>query len=204
MRKILFYGDSNTYGYDPRVFGGGRYPASVRWPDRLKALAGDGWDILVNAMNGRQIPQGTAIQQVLEMIRIAAADQETLWFAVMLGTNDLFYISSDNASLGTAQRMDVFLKEVRKAFQDLPILLIAPPKIGRQESRDPMERRYFQESRQLARYYQLLAMQHKTSFVSAWAWDLLISYDGVHLTEEANLLFAEKMEQVLAELAEEA
>ncbi|MBO6163491.1 MAG: hypothetical protein J6N77_00425 [Lachnospiraceae bacterium] len=204
MRRILFYGDSNTYGYDPRGFGGGRYPASVRWPDRLKELAGDGWEILVNAMNGRQIPQEAAIPQVLELIRIAAADQETLWFAVMLGTNDLFYISSDNASLGTAQRMDVFLKEVRKAFPDLPILLIAPPKIGRQESRDPMERRYFQESRQLARYYQLLALQHKISFVSAWAWDLLISYDGVHLTEEANLLFAEKMEQVLAELAEEA
>ena len=25
-KKVLFYGDSNTYGYDPAGFMGGRYP----------------------------------------------------------------------------------------------------------------------------------------------------------------------------------
>ncbi len=29
MIKILFYGDSNTYGFDPRGFGGGRYPVDI-------------------------------------------------------------------------------------------------------------------------------------------------------------------------------
>ena len=30
MEKIIFYGDSNTYGYDPRGFFGMRYPKEVR------------------------------------------------------------------------------------------------------------------------------------------------------------------------------
>ena len=40
MEKIIFYGDSNTYGYDPRGFFGMRYPKEVRWTgivrDRFK------------------------------------------------------------------------------------------------------------------------------------------------------------------------
>ena len=31
-RRLLCYGDSNTYGYDPRSYLGGRYPDSIRWP----------------------------------------------------------------------------------------------------------------------------------------------------------------------------
>ena len=33
--KILCFGDSNTYGYDPRSYFGGRYPAQYRWGDLL-------------------------------------------------------------------------------------------------------------------------------------------------------------------------
>lgn len=35
FREILCYGDSNTYGYDPREPLGGRYPTAVRWTGRL-------------------------------------------------------------------------------------------------------------------------------------------------------------------------
>ena len=33
--RMLCYGDSNTYGYDPRGFFGDRYPAECRWVDIL-------------------------------------------------------------------------------------------------------------------------------------------------------------------------
>lgn len=36
MRKALFFGDSNTYGYDPSGFMGGRYPRDVRWTTILE------------------------------------------------------------------------------------------------------------------------------------------------------------------------
>ncbi len=31
MRKIYAFGDSNTYGYDLRFGGMGRYPRNIRW-----------------------------------------------------------------------------------------------------------------------------------------------------------------------------
>ena len=52
--KLLCFGDSNTYGYDPRSFLDDRYPAEVRWTD---ALARDtGWTVLNMGQNGREIP----------------------------------------------------------------------------------------------------------------------------------------------------
>ncbi len=36
MKNILCYGDSNTYGYDPR--NGLRYPRTIRWPGHLQEI----------------------------------------------------------------------------------------------------------------------------------------------------------------------
>ena len=33
--KVICFGDSNTYGYDPRSYFGGQYPAQNRWVDLL-------------------------------------------------------------------------------------------------------------------------------------------------------------------------
>ncbi|MBO4928139.1 MAG: SGNH/GDSL hydrolase family protein [Clostridiales bacterium] len=36
MKTILCFGDSNTYGYDPKT--GLRYPRNIRWPGRLQEI----------------------------------------------------------------------------------------------------------------------------------------------------------------------
>ena len=38
--KMICFGDSNTYGYDPRGYFGGRYDADSRWVDILAAETG--------------------------------------------------------------------------------------------------------------------------------------------------------------------
>ncbi len=40
MKNVLCFGDSNTYGYDPRSYFGGRYDADSRWVDILAAKTG--------------------------------------------------------------------------------------------------------------------------------------------------------------------
>lgn len=42
--NIICFGDSNTYGYDPRGYFGGRYDADCRWVDILAVETG--WDDL--------------------------------------------------------------------------------------------------------------------------------------------------------------
>ena len=74
--KIICFGDSNTYGYDPRGYFGGRYDANCRWVDILAAETG--WDIYNMGQNGREIPAAAP-----------AFPDDTDLLIVMLGTNDL-------------------------------------------------------------------------------------------------------------------
>ncbi len=50
----MCFRDSNTYGYDPRSYLGGRYPKSVRWTGRLEA---DDWEVFNLGENGHPIPR---------------------------------------------------------------------------------------------------------------------------------------------------
>ena len=57
MTKIIFFGDSNTYGYDPRGMLGMRYPEAARWTTQVrKALEGK-YVVIEAGMNGRMIPK---------------------------------------------------------------------------------------------------------------------------------------------------
>ena len=105
--NILCYGDSNTYGYDPRPDSGGRYPADCRWVDIL--AAGTGWKIQNVGRNGRTIPCGPIV--IPEGIDLTI---------VMLGTNDLL---QGNRADVVAARMETFLSSTAPH----PVFLIAPP-----------------------------------------------------------------------------
>ncbi len=50
QKRILCYGDSNTYGYIPT---GGRYDEHTRWPMRMQAVLGDGYAVIEEGFNGR-------------------------------------------------------------------------------------------------------------------------------------------------------
>ena len=94
--KVICFGDSNTYGYDPRGYFGGRYDADSRWVDILAAQTG--WTISNMGQNGREIPSSSP-----------TFPDDTDPLIVMLGTNDLLQGRSPEQ---TAERMERFLSGI--------------------------------------------------------------------------------------------
>ena len=72
--KLVCYGDSNTYGYDPE-HPDGRYGGSVRWADAVARSMG--MDLVNLGRNGREIPR-----------RAPEFADDAALITVMLGTND--------------------------------------------------------------------------------------------------------------------
>ena len=107
--KIVCFGDSNTYGYDPRSWLGGRYDVDSRWVDILASETG--WEVCNMGENGREIPRSAPDLPV---------DTDLLIF--MLGTNDLLQGCSPEQAAGK-------LKHVLSQLSLKPnqILLIVPP-----------------------------------------------------------------------------
>ena len=170
--RIICFGDSNTYGYDPRSFFGSRYPAEHRWVDLLAEATG--WEVENHGMNGRSIPAAPD-----EFLLRACADADAV--IVMLGSNDL--LQSAGAE-GAAARMKAFLRQLPRR----PILLVSPP---------PMipgtwvtDERLLTESRELPLLYAALAGQLGISFADAGKWNVELLFDGVHFSEAGHHAFA--------------
>ena len=173
--RILCFGDSNTYGYDPRSYFGDRYPRSDRWVDILTEQTG--WEVINAGANGREIPRNPDAHRLLS--QHAPVDA----FLVMLGTNDL--LQGASASEATAW-MAAFLNQLLPYCKN--ILLISPPpmKRGAWVSNDALAA----ESIRLAQEYQALAQELNIPFVDTSDWNIELTFDGVHFTEEGHHMFA--------------
>ena len=191
-RRLLCYGDSNTYGYDPRSYLGGRYPESVRWTALLIA---NGWNVINKGENGRSIP-------ILEQEIAAAADSihrsKADVITVMLGSNDLLQCPGLAIEV-CGKRMERFLSAVLTQAQgNAKILLVAPPPMepGAWVS-DPET---VEESRKLAGCYETIAHRLGIAFADAGVWGVGLAYDGVHFSEDGHLAFAKGIQIALDSL----
>ena len=188
-RRLLCYGDSNTYGYDPRSYLGGRYPISVRWTALLNA---GGWKVINKGENGRSIPK---LVQEIEVAASAIHRSRAEVVVVMLGSNDLLQCPGLSAEV-CGERMERFLRAVLTQTQGkAKTLLVSPPPMepGAWVS-DP---KTVKESRKLARCYETIAYRLGITFADAGVWGVELTYDGVHFSEEGHLTFAKGIQMAL-------
>lgn len=210
LKKVFFYGDSNTYGYDPAGFMGGRYPREERWTTILQENLAQTWEVLADGMPGRSLP---SVGYEWDYLRSVLREVTPLdLFAVMLGSNDILGTLRPNAEK-TAAKMNDFVSFVTDfTGEATQFLLIAPPRIElREESYSASYVRgdksyaqiYFEQGEKLAEYYEDLAGYRGILFVDASKWELDFAYDGVHLSERGHALFAQKMTEVLRTIGAE-
>lgn len=191
--RLFCYGDSNTYGYDPRSYLTARYPAEERWTGRLP----QDWEVLNHGMNGREIPGPEDWADLdAELGAEGALDAMT----VMLGTNDLLQHHRWRPA-EVAERMEALLRHLLdlETLHSTTLLLIAPPVMVRGawvESEEQIIR-----SRQLTACYAELAERLNIPFADAETWGVDLCYDGVHFAPEGHRAFAEGLTAWLQDLS---
>ena len=199
MRTIIFYGDSNTHGFDPRDYFGGRYDENVIWTARLAKAQEGFWKVLNEGMNGRQLPGGGADRKYAEMLigLLAPADV----FCMMLGTNDLLMTLKPDAGK-PIEKMENFLKWFCGKEKFPRLFVLAPPYIGTGKEKDRLFQEYHRESIRMNQGFRRLAEQYGVMFADASQWNIDLAYDGVHFSEKGHLQFAEQMDSVLKTMRE--
>jgi len=173
--KLFCFGDSNTFGYDPRGYFGGRYDEP--WPEILAKETG--WIVVNEGLNGREIPKTPVFFPT-----------DTDLLIVMLGTNDLLQGASAEDA---CEKMKLFLESLTLARNK--ILLMAPPpmKFGQWVQ----DRKLIDDSITLAKHYKGLAARLGILFADAGNWNIPLAYDGVHLTGEGHRAFAQGLLEYL-------
>ena len=169
--KSLCYGDSNTWGYDPRGPFGACYPQP--WPTLLEELLA--CDVINQGENGREIPKGTV-----------SFPSDVGLLIIMLGTNDLLQFWSPEAA---CNNMATFLSSL--SMDPRKILLIAPPTMTRGEWVEDDE--LIADCVNLAQLYEALSCRLHIHFADAGKWNIPMAHDGVHMTEDGHHIFAETL-----------
>lgn len=206
LRRILCFGDSNTWGYSSGS--GERYPETVRWTGLLSALLGEDYRILEEGLCGRT----TGFEDGIQPGRSAAGYLVPCLLShfpldlivLMLGTND------------TKRRYRVGAEEITDSMENLlrsmldclyweksksKILLVAPPPMTEEALRDrQMDSESLEKSKQLGSLYRALAQKLSVPFLDAGEYEFFLQEDGCHLAPEGHARFAEIMAQKVKEL----
>ena len=189
LKKIVCFGDSNTFGHDAHNAIGMHFPDSIRWTGLLSDF---GWEAVNCGLNGRQIPVGSVETEVSAAQICSHLPADVV--AVMLGSNDILWNPTFTAE-DSAARMEAFLRALLPLLKDTKLLLISPPLMVPgawvEEARLPAE------SARLGPMYAEIAQRLDIAFTDAALWTPEMSFDGLHLSEEGHRCFAEHLAEVL-------
>ena len=188
MYNILFYGDSNTWGFNP--VDGTRYPYEVRWTSICARLLGAKANCIPAGMNGRT----TAFDDPIKPLRngYEEIDHELQshkpldLVVVMLGTNDLKFTDSKGSAAGLDKLVQRILSANERfyysspVFQSEPSVLILSP-VYLNTSFCTTRYDDVAESRLFAERYKEVAEKHKLHFMDTALIAEPSETDGVHL-----------------------
>lgn len=184
MRKLLCFGDSNTYGYAPYD---GRYGEDIRWTGRLATALSGRWQVIEAGLNGRTVGHYDEIWPALNGVDVITAklqQHQPDLVIVMLGSNDALYTLADDIAADMGRLL---------ALIPQPILLIAPVPFAAEPSPQ-------RTSALLAPLYeQLAAAEPRISFADAGNWGVELSEDGCHFSAAGHRRFAERLAQLIPE-----
>lgn len=212
--KILCYGDSNTWGHDPK--NGSRFDENTRWTRLLQKKLGKEHEIIEEGLCGRTaafmddvIPYRHGISMLEATLEI---NQPIDLVVIMLGTNDLKSAFHPDAYAIT-NGIKKMIKIIRNPYlyisqKKLPEILIVSP-IHIHSDLEQVERywegfgkRSLEVSRKLASWYEALTKEMNCHFMDASLYAQASTIDCIHMDEENHKKFAEaiyeKIENIIA------
>ena len=188
MKRILCYGDSNTFGYDPEN-GAVRFDENTRWTSLLRKELGEGFCVIEEGLNGRTIstPGYTEYREGNAYLLPCIDSHVPLdLIVVMLGTNEL---SFDYNAKEIAELLEVeIIKRIKKhlfEYGKRPKILVVAPAAVKPADRDFLLGNDIEgKSKMLDMEYEVVAKRNDCFFLSAV--DLGVGSDGVHLNRIAH------------------
>ena len=203
MKTILCYGDSNTYGYDPRT--GLRYDQHTRWPGHLADLLGENYRVIEEGCNGRTTIFDDPIEgwkNGINYLKPCLNSHKPVDIVIMmLGTNDLkrtFRASVEEIANGVQALLDVLTTFPKEKQGFTPkIILVAPPEIGADMANSPFDRSFDEtaitRSKEFARVYQELADKNGCVYLNAAKIVTASKVDSLHLDPKSHKMLAEEL-----------
>ena len=203
QKRILCYGDSNTYGYIPT---GGRYDERTRWPMHMLNVLGDGYAVIEEGFNGRTCvfddPVEGGYKSGVQYLPPCLMSHNPLdAVIIMLGSNDTkVRFGMTPMTIGQSMMQLVRVTKqyaVNEAGEVSHIIVAAPPRIldNLMQTRhaECFGEQAIAVSAGLSRELRRISKLMRCDFFDAVPFAEVSPLDAVHMTERGHLRLGEAM-----------
>ncbi len=197
MKKILCYGDSNTFGFIPQTCG--RYKKNERWSGILSDLLPN-FEIIEEGMNNRtgffKNPAGLK-QSGGEYLPIYLQNHKNIDICILsLGTNDaqFFYNLDEQAAKDGVQHL---INSIQYVNSETQIIIIPPVKITENILRSGFSMMFDKNSiEKIQNIFPIFAQKAEENNCLYFDFNEIVSpseTDGLHYTKEAHKIIAQEL-----------
>lgn len=203
MKKILCFGDSNTYGYIPN--NGARYDKNTRWTGVLSLLSHGKFEIIEDGCNNRTAFAANSAGKIFTGYEILPELLTDDFDAVVLaiGINDTQFLYN-LSSIEIASGVEKLINIVKVKSPQAKILLVAPSILTDDVLNGNFaclfDRTSIEKSRQLPLLYKKIAEKQNIEFLDLNSVVKTSSLDGLHYAPEQHLKIAQAIFTILSEL----
>ncbi len=202
-KRILCFGDSNTYGYDYRTHD--RYDAHTRWTGILADKLGDGYCVLECGKNNRTTVYnygGDPAYNGSEILpTILKENYPVDYIVVMLGSNDCkteFSATPEIVGMG----LEIIVDLIKLFDNRTSVILVSPPLITGTILQDgnfsgSFGRSSISVSAALPAVIEKIAAVKDCRYLSCEGLVTTENADGLHLAPEGHRQLAEALEKLI-------
>ncbi len=198
MKKVLCFGDSNTYGFVPEKCT--RYDKNTRWTGVLQALCGSDFSIIEGGCNNRTafVDNPAGAEQTGYKILPEYFTKDYFDIVVLaIGINDLQLFFRPTLE-EFEQGMEKLIKITKDLSPNAKIILVCPSKLDLAGIKSGVFSFQFDEisvekSGKLSPIYKSLAEKYKCHFIDLNNIVKVSPLDGLHFSAESHKTIAENL-----------
>lgn len=196
MKRILCFGDSNTYGYNPH--NGNRYDKNTRWTGVLQKLAGENYEIVEAGGNNRTAfsdnPDGLQFTGYKLLPEYLKENYETIILAIGINDLQIFY----NPAIEEFENgIRAFVSGIVEKTPDSDIIILSPSHITenilKSNFRFLFDEISIEKSKKITPIYEKIAKEYNCKLLDLNKLVNTSKIDGLHYEAEEHKKIAESV-----------
>ena len=200
MKKIICYGDSNTFGYNP--LDATQYDENTRWTFVLQNNLGTEYEVINEGMCDRtgfvNNPKGFLFSAQKHFPKLISKSEDIDLLIIWLGTNDLQFqydIKEGAIEKGLEKLINIAQEKAKS-------IIIIPPVILSEKVLDGFFNFQFDKtsiikSRKIGRIFRTLANVYHCEYFDVNKITTPSDIDGLHYDENSHKLIGEKLAEFI-------
>ena len=203
MKKVICYGDSNTFGYNPK--NNLRFDENTRWTAVLQKNLGGDYEVINEGMCDRTgfvtNPKGFLFSAQKHFPKLISKTEDIDLLIIWLGTNDLQF--QYDISIGAIEKgLENLIKIGQKKAKNM---IIVPPVILDEKVMNGFFKFQFDKtsvvkSKKVGRIFRTLANIYHCEYFDINKVTNPSDFDGLHYDENSHKIIAEKLTEIITKI----